>query len=88
MQNGPSAGFSRGVSSASLIPTSTVKEIEAAISKLSRAEIEELSRWIDEHLEDELELTEEVKAKLDQSHAEITTGQYVIRLVTDYIKQI
>ena len=45
---------------------STVKEIEAVIPKLSRAETEEIRNWIDDYLEDPLELTHDVKGKLDQ----------------------
>ena len=55
---------------------STVKEIQAAIPKLSREEIKQIREWIDDYLEDQLELTDEVKAKLDQSRREIATGQY------------
>jgi hypothetical protein len=46
---------------------------------LSRAEIEEVRAWIDDFLEGQLELTNEVKAKLDQSHYEIAQGHYVPR---------
>jgi t-SNARE complex subunit (syntaxin) len=55
---------------------STVKEIQAAIPKLSREEIERIREWIDDYLEDQLDLTNEVKAKLDQSRREIAAGQY------------
>jgi len=58
---------------------STVQEIEAAIPKLSRAEIERIRAWIDGLLEDQLELTDEVKAKLNQSHREIAEGRYATR---------
>ena len=58
---------------------STVQVIEAAISTLSRAEIEEVRAWIDDFLEDQLELTDGVKAKLDQSHREIAAGSYTAR---------
>jgi hypothetical protein len=58
---------------------STVKEIQAAIPKLSREEIEQIRTWIDDYLEDELELTNDVKAKLDQSRREIAAGQYTTR---------
>ena len=58
---------------------STVKEIQAAIPKLSREEIEEIREWIDDYLEDQLVLTDEVKAKLDQSRREIAAGQYITR---------
>ena len=58
---------------------STLKEIQAAIPNLSREEIEQIRTWIDDYLEDQLELTDDVKAKLDQSRREIAAGQYTTR---------
>ena len=58
---------------------STVKEIEEAIPKLSRVEVEALRAWLDDYLEDQLELSDEVKAKLDQSHREIAAGDFTTR---------
>lgn len=58
---------------------STVKEIQAALPKLSREEIEQIRTWIDDYLEDQLQLTDEVKAKLDQSRREIAAGHYTTR---------
>jgi hypothetical protein len=58
---------------------STVQEIEAAIPRLSRPEQEQLRAWFDEFLENQFELTEEVKAKLDQSRGEIAEGNYRTR---------
>jgi hypothetical protein len=58
---------------------SSVQEIEAVISKLSRAEVEEVRAWIDDFLEDQLELADDVKAKLDQSRREIAEGSYTTR---------
>ena len=58
---------------------STVKEIQAAIPKLSLGEIEQIRTWIDDYLEDQLELKDQVKAKLDQSCREIVDGQYTTR---------
>jgi hypothetical protein len=58
---------------------STVKEIQAAIPKLSREEIEQIRTWIDDYLEDQFELTDEVKAKLDHSRREIAAGEYTTR---------
>ena len=58
---------------------SSVQEIEAVIPKLSRAEVEEVRAWIDDFLEDQLELTDEVKAKLYQSRREISEGNYTTR---------
>ena len=57
--------FSTSRTSAIFVAMSTLKEIEAAITKLSRAEIEEIREWIDDYLEDQLELTDGVKAKLN-----------------------
>jgi hypothetical protein len=58
---------------------STVQEIEAAIPQLSRAELEEFQAWFDNYLEQNLELTDEVKAKLDESRREIAAGHYTTR---------
>ena len=57
----------------------TVKEIEAAIPRLKREEIEALRSWIDEYLDEQMELTEEVKQRLDQSRREIAGGNYTTR---------
>lgn len=58
---------------------STVKEIENAIPQLSRVEVEALRDWIEEFLEEGLELKDEVKAKLDESRREIAAGHYTTR---------
>ena len=58
---------------------STVKEIQAAIPNLSREEIEQIRTWIDDYLEDQLEISDEVKTKLEQSRREIAAGQYTTR---------
>ena len=59
----------------------TVKEIQAAIPKLSREEIEQIRTWIDDYLEEQLEITDEVKAKLEQSRREIAAGEYTTSTV-------
>jgi len=58
---------------------STVEEIEAAIPRLSRDEVEKLRAWIEDYLEDRFELTDEVTARLDESRREIAAGQYTTR---------
>ena len=58
---------------------STVKEIEAAIPRLTLAEVEEIRAWIDDYLEEQMELNEDVKAKIDQSRREIASGNYITR---------
>ena len=58
---------------------STVEEIEAAIPKLRRDEIENLKAWFDDFYEDRLELTDEVKARLDEARADIAAGNFRTR---------
>lgn len=58
---------------------STVQEIEAAIPQLSRAELEKFRAWFEEYVEDHLELTDEVKARLEQSRQEIAAGTFTTR---------
>ena len=53
---------------------STVQEIKAAVPKLTPQEQAELREWLENFFEDQLELTDEVKAKLDQSRSEIAAG--------------
>jgi len=58
---------------------STVQEIHAAIPKLSAEELVRLKEWLDDFFEDQLVLTDEVKAALDRSRAEIEAGQFRTR---------
>ncbi len=58
---------------------STVQELEATIPRLSRAELEQFRAWFEDYIEDRLELTDEVKAQLDQSRREIADGNYTTR---------
>lgn len=58
---------------------STVQEIKAAIPKLSPEELAEFRRWLEDFLEDQLELTDEVKDKLDQSRQDVAAGKYRTR---------
>ena len=57
----------------------SVQEIESAIHSLSRMEAEQLLAWLDEYLEDQLELGDDVKSKLDQSRQEIAEGRFTTR---------
>jgi hypothetical protein len=62
-----------------LAAMSTVQEIAAAIPRLSRAELEQFHAWYEDFLEDHLDLTDEVKARLDESRREIAAGNYTTR---------
>lgn len=54
---------------------STVQEIESAIKRLSQAEIREIREWLDNVLEDELELKEEFEARIKTSEEEMRQGK-------------
>jgi hypothetical protein len=53
---------------------SSVQEIEFAISRLSREQMRELYEWLENVLEDQLELTDEFAARIEQSEHEIAAG--------------
>jgi len=53
-----------------------VQEIKTVLPKLAHAEIEEVRAWIDDFLESQMELKDDIKAKLDQSRREITIGRF------------
>lgn len=62
-----------------LSPMSTVQEIEAAIQTLPPDEVKTLREWFEDFIEDRLELSDEAKAKLDQSHRDLAGGHYTTR---------
>jgi hypothetical protein len=66
----------KGSQAGYLSVVSTVQEIEAAIPKLSRAELKEFHAWYEDYVEDRLELADEVTAKLDESRREIAAGNF------------
>jgi hypothetical protein len=53
---------------------STVQEIETAITKLPLEEKEVLRDWLDEAIEEQLEVSDEFKAKIQRARQEITAG--------------
>jgi hypothetical protein len=59
-----------------ILDVSTVQEIDSAIPKLSKEDLAKLKQWMDDFFEDQLELKDKVKAKLDESRAEIAAGKY------------
>jgi hypothetical protein len=58
---------------------STVVEIEAAIPKLSRDELRQFHAWFENYVEDHLEVTDDVKTRLDESRREIAAGAFTTR---------
>lgn len=54
---------------------STVGEIENALSRLSREEMQQVHDWLENFLEDQLVMKEEFVAKIEHSEAEMNSGQ-------------
>jgi hypothetical protein len=51
-----------------------VQEIERAIRTLPRREVEQLREWIENFLEDQLELTDEFAASIERGKNDIAEG--------------
>lgn len=60
---------------------SPVQEIEAAIPKLSQAELKQFHAWHEDYLEDHLDLTDAVKVRLGESRREIVVGNSAMRQI-------
>jgi len=58
---------------------SALEQIEEQVKRLSKAEQETLRDWLENVLEDELELTDEFKAKIEQGEKDIREGRVRIR---------
>jgi len=53
----------------------TLEKIEQEVKQLTRAEQEALRDWLDHILEDELELRDEFKAKIERGEQDIREGR-------------
>ena len=53
---------------------STLQEIERAIETLPLTDVVALRDWIENYLEDDLEMTEEFVAKIERSEREMEQG--------------
>jgi hypothetical protein len=54
---------------------STVSEIESAILKLPPAEMKQVADWLENFLEDQLELRPEFAERLDRAQGQIDRGE-------------
>lgn len=59
----------------------TLEKIENDVRQLPKAEQEALRDWLENLLEDELEFTEEFKAKIERGERDIREGRVRIRKV-------
>jgi hypothetical protein len=53
----------------------TLERIEYEVKQLSKAEQEALRDWLENMLEDELEFTDEFKAKIERGEQDIRAGR-------------
>lgn len=53
---------------------STVKEIEVALARLSVEDLQAVRDWLEDFLEDQLEVSEEFKDKVTRAQTEIVQG--------------
>jgi hypothetical protein len=54
---------------------SMLEQIEEQVKQLSVVEQQALREWLDDILEDELEFTDEFKAKIERAKRDITEGR-------------
>ena len=54
---------------------SSVQEIESAIENLPRTQMLEIHTWLEEMLEDELELTDDFKASIERGQQDFLAGR-------------
>lgn len=59
--------------------TAQLERIESQVKQLSPAQQEALSDWLENLLEDRLEMTEEFKAKIERGEEDIRAGRVRIR---------
>jgi hypothetical protein len=55
---------------------SSVEEIESALAKLTLDEKQAIRDWLDDLIEDQLEVNDEFKAKVQRAKQEIADGVY------------
>jgi hypothetical protein len=59
--------------------SSDVQDIEQAIQTLPREEVEKLREWIENYLEDQLEVTERFATRIERGKKDIDAGNVRIR---------
>lgn len=55
---------------------SSVKEIESALTRLSLQDLQAVRDWLEDFIEDQLEVSDEFKAKIQRAKQEIAGGVY------------
>jgi hypothetical protein len=57
----------------------TLEQIEEQVMQLTRAEQEALRDWLENVLEDELEMTDEFKAEIERGEQDLREGRVRVR---------
>jgi hypothetical protein len=55
---------------------SSVQEIETALTRLTLADLHAVGDWLDDFIEDQLEVSDECKSKIQRAKQEIASGVY------------
>lgn len=55
---------------------SNVNEIESALAKLSLEDLQSVRDWLEDFIDDQLEVSDEFKAKIQRAKQEIADGVY------------
>lgn len=58
---------------------STLAEVESAVLKFTQEEQEQLRDWLENLIEDRLEMTDEFKAEIEAGKADIAAGRVRVR---------
>jgi len=58
---------------------STLQEIETAIQTLPRDDVQALCEWLENYLEDQMEMTPEFRAKISRAEREMEQGKGRVR---------
>ncbi|MGZ8920155.1 MAG: hypothetical protein ACXW3L_04145 [Limisphaerales bacterium] len=58
---------------------STLTEVESAVLKFTPEEQEQLRDWLENLIEDRLEMTDEFKAEIEAGKADIAAGRVRVR---------
>jgi hypothetical protein len=56
------------------MPMSSVQEIESALTRLSIEDLQAVRDWLDDFIEDRLEVSDEFKAKIQRAQRELAGG--------------
>jgi hypothetical protein len=55
---------------------SSIKEIESALARLPLADLQAVRDWLEDFIEDQLEVSDEFKVKIQRARQEIADGVY------------